>query len=184
MTMLNLASMTLPDGSRNRSRPGAGVPPMRAAVTPGAESQRDAAFIALLNAYRTTGGLMRGEDLAGLQIARGSGDLSSLARSIVSGEILCFDWNQTIWVPAFQLDRDSLTPGSSMRRVLAELSGAFDGWSAAHWFVAPNARLRECTPIELLGAQLEAVLDAARADCVIAWTCAGIRPADGPADCQ
>lgn len=146
------AHMSLP-GQDRRWQPIVHVPPMR-----------DAAFIALLDAYRPTGGLLRGDDLADLLIARDSGDHATLARSIVAGEILSFDWNRTIWVPAFQLDPDSLTAGSATRRVLAELSGAFDGWSAAQWFVAPNAWLRECTPLELLETRLDAVLDAARAD--------------------
>jgi hypothetical protein len=164
--MPTFARTSLSGQGCRRSRPVAHVPPTRAVVDRGEE--RDAAFVALLNAYRSTGGLLRGDDLADLLIARGSGDHATLARSIVSGEILCFDWNHTLWVPAFQLDPDSLAAATASRRVLAELSSAFDGWSAAHWFVTPNAWLRECTPIELLGTQLDAVLDAARADSFIA----------------
>jgi hypothetical protein len=131
-------------------------------------AQHDAAFMALLNAYRPTGGLLRRDDLAGLMVSRCSGDHTSLSRSIAAGEILCFDWNRTVWVPVFQLDRATLRVGVATRRLLAELSGAFDGWSAAHWFVASNAWLGECTPLELLGTHLDAVVDAASADCFIA----------------
>ncbi|MDM0033453.1 hypothetical protein QTI33_15060 [Variovorax sp. J22P271] len=131
-------------------------------------AQRDAAFIALLNAYRATGGLLRGDDLIHLMASRCSGDHASLSSSIAAGEILCFDWNQTLWIPVFQLDRESLGATTATRRLLAELSGAFDGWAAAHWLVAANAWLGECTPLELLGTHLEAVLDAARADSFVA----------------
>ena len=141
-------------------------PRTRFAVDPVA--QRDVAFVALLSAYRATGGLLRVDDLVHLMGSRCSGDPASLSRSIAAGEILCFDWNQTLWVPVFQLDRESLGAGMATRRLLAELCGAFDGWAAAHWFVAANPWLGECTPLELLGTHLEAVLDAARADSFIA----------------
>ncbi|MDM0066748.1 antitoxin Xre/MbcA/ParS toxin-binding domain-containing protein [Variovorax sp. J31P207] len=131
-------------------------------------AKRDAAFVALLNAYRATGGLVRGNDLAHLMASRASGDPASLSRSMAAGEILCFDWNETFWIPAFQLDRESLGTGQATRLLLAELSGAFDGWAAAQWLVAANAWLGERTPLELLGTHLEAVLDAARADSFIA----------------
>ncbi|MGJ7507564.1 hypothetical protein [Variovorax sp. GT1P44] len=163
-----------PDASGDHStrgfttRPISVEPPIHAVLCREVESQRDAAFIALLSAFRPTGGLFRGDELADLLIARRSGDHASLARSIVSGEILCFDWNRTLWIPAFQLDRDSLAAGIATRRVLAELSRIFDGWSAAHWFVAPNAWLQERAPIELLDAQFDAVLHAARAQCFAA----------------
>lgn len=128
----------------------------------------DASFIALLNAYRPTGGLLRGDDLADLQAMRDQGDRVALARSIVAGEILCFEWNRTFWVPAFQLDRDSLLVASGARSVLAELSRAFDSWLAAQWFVAPNAWLRGGAPVDLMVSDLPAVIDAARADRFIA----------------
>jgi hypothetical protein len=168
MAFVSPAHGHLSGESRRSSRHFAIEPPTSVHVTRREDAWRDAAFIALLNAYRSTGGLLRGEDLAGLLVARGSGDHASLMRSIVSAEILGFDWHQTVWVPAFQLDRESFRARAEARRVLAELPGSFDGWLAAHWYVAPNARLRECRPVDLLAVDLDAVLDAARAECFIA----------------
>lgn len=143
--------------------------PRTATIARNCDTQRDDAnFIALLNAYRPTGGLLRGDDLADLRAMRDQGDHAALARSIVAGEILCFEWNRTFWVPAFQLEGDSLIVGSGAHSVLAELSRAFDGWSAAQWFAAPNAWLRDRAPVDLMASDLPAVIDAARADCFIA----------------
>src|SRR5688572_18886324 len=83
-------------------------------------AQHDAAFMALLNDYRPTGGLLRSDDLASLMVSRYSSDHTSLARSIAVGEILCFDWNRTVWVNVFQLDRETLRVGIATRRLLAE----------------------------------------------------------------
>jgi hypothetical protein len=141
---------------------------MRASMPERTESERDTEFLSMLDAYRPTGGLVRGDDLADLQISRHSGDHASLARAIVAGEILCFDWNRTIWVPAFQLDRGDFTARREIGNVLAELSGTFDGMSAALWFVAPNAWLRGRAPVELFGVDIDEVLDAARAERFIA----------------
>ncbi|MDM0001070.1 DUF2384 domain-containing protein [Variovorax sp. J22P240] len=165
MVILSISLEKVSNGIRNGAPTGPVGHPLRCSfVDRVQESQRDVAFIALLDAYRATGGLLRWHDLAQLQSGRGTGDHASLSRSIASGEILCFEWNQSVWVPAFQLDRRGLGARTETRRVLAELSGVFDGWSATQWFVAPNAWLGDRIPLERMDTHLDAVLDAARAD--------------------
>jgi len=124
----------------------------------------DADFIALGVAYRSSGGLARGDDLARLLEERGRGDFSSLARLIVGGRIFSFRWHEDFWVPLFQFDWRDLTVRAVLQTLLLDLSAVLDGWSIGHWFVQPNARLRGERPIECLDADPAAVCQAARGD--------------------
>lgn len=124
----------------------------------------DGDFIALGVAYRGSGGLARGDDLARLLEERRCGDYSSLARLIVGGLVFSFRWHEDFWVPLFQFDKRDLSVRAVLRPVLAELATVFDGWAVGDWFVRPNARLLGERPIELLDANLAAVREAARGD--------------------
>ena len=121
-------------------------------------------FRALLWAYRATGGAARGEALVGLLQARRRGDLASLTRHIVSGEIFSFEWRHTFWVPMFQFEPGDLSIKHGPRKVLAELVTVFDSWSLAAWFAQPNSWLKRQRPVDLLDSNLPAVFAAARAD--------------------
>ncbi|MEO8153677.1 MAG: antitoxin Xre/MbcA/ParS toxin-binding domain-containing protein [Rhizobacter sp.] len=125
-------------------------------------------FIALLVAYRATGGTTPGDELARLLGEHQRGDFASLAGHIASHEIFGFEWRSTLWIPMFQFDlRDlAIKPGS--RQVLAELAKVFDGWGVAAWFAQPNSWLNGRSPVDLVDSQLGAVLDAARADRFVA----------------
>lgn len=120
-------------------------------------------FAALLTAFRATGGTARGDDLARLLEDRQCGDIVSLAKLLVAGEVFGFEWREALWIPMFQFElRDlSLKPGP--KQVLAELAGSCDGWTIAAWFVRANCGLAERRPVDLLDSDLPAVLDAARA---------------------
>jgi hypothetical protein len=120
-------------------------------------------FIALLNAFRPTGGLLRGETLAGQMQLRGLGGYSALARWIATGDVLSFAWQEDYWLPAFQFDAD-LAVRDASRRIVQELTGVFDGWACAHWLVTPHAALSQRTPLECLESEPGNVLRAARAD--------------------
>lgn len=125
-------------------------------------------FAALLLAYGATGGTAPGDELARLMQDRRSGDLASLARLIVSGEIFTFEWHDTFWIPMFQFELYDLTVKQGPRKVLAELVGVFDGWALAAWFAQPNSWLKGCRPVDLLESNLSAVFAAARADRFVA----------------
>ena len=127
-------------------------------------------FTALLEAYRSTGGAARGEEVARLLEGHHQGDYLGLARRIVAREVFGFKWRSSLWMPMFQFDLSqvSVRPNANARRVLTELAGEFDGWALALWFAQPNHWLHGAMPVDLLGASLPEVLEAARSDRFIA----------------
>jgi hypothetical protein len=125
-------------------------------------------FAALRVAYRATGGVACGDDLARLLEDQRCGDFVSLARLIASRDIFGFVWQHAFWVPMFQFDLRDLTIKSGPRRVLAELAAEFDGWALADWFVRASSWLNGQRPVDLLDSDLPSVLKAARADRFIA----------------
>ncbi|WP_218510194.1 hypothetical protein [Variovorax sp. dw_308] len=152
------------------TRPGAAARRCRSGVPDQVTSLRgsDAQFVALLDAFRGSGGLYRGEHLAALLTQRQQGDHASLARQIVAGELLAFQWSDTFWIPAFQFSGFKMLPEAGALDVILELGSAFHGWEMAQWFAAPNAWLCERAPVDLLATDLPAVRDAARADRFVA----------------
>lgn len=139
-------------------------PPPTAAPAPSPVQMQDQSFVALQGAYRASGGLERGDDLALRMLRAGRGGYQDLARQIVGGELFSFHWNDSFWLPAFQLDPVTLAPHAQARSVVSELQGVFDGWDMAWWFVNPHADLGGRRPLDLLVTALPAVLAAARAD--------------------
>lgn len=134
---------------------------------PGQVQQRPQ-FLALRAAYRPHGGLARGDDLARLLEDKQRGDFVTLARLIVSRQVFGFEWHGCLWMPLFQFDLHDLSVREAPRRVVAELGSVFDNGALAHWFTQPNVWLCDQAPIDLLGTNLPAVLDAARADRFVA----------------
>jgi hypothetical protein len=133
-----------------------------------ADACSESEFDAMREAYRLSGGLASGDDLARLLEDRHCGDFVSLARLIVSGQVFGFDWQDTFWVPMFQLELGDLTFKSGPRQVRLELAPQFAGWALAVWFVQPNCWLGNARPVDQLDSNLPAVLEAARADRYIA----------------
>ncbi|MES2945688.1 MAG: hypothetical protein V4772_22700 [Pseudomonadota bacterium] len=125
-------------------------------------------FAALLAAFRSTGGTLRGDEFAQLFADRGHDDIAALARRLVAGEIFSFEWHNTSWVPMFQFDYPTLAVKPGARHVLLELAGVFDGWMLAAWLAQPNSWLTGARPVELLASNQKAVLAAAQADRTIA----------------
>ena len=130
----------------------------------------DRDFAALREAYRATGGIARGDDLARMLNDRHSGDFVSLAMLILAREVFAFQWQQTFWVPMFQFElRDlSVKSNANAHQVLSELVDQFDGWALAVWFAQPNPWLHGARPVDLLNSNLAEVLEAARTDRFIA----------------
>ncbi len=124
----------------------------------------DAEFVALRDAYRGSGGIERGDDLARWLDSRDRGNFIGLARWIVAGEVFSFAWNDTFWIPMFQFDLETLVLRPGAREVLAELAPALDGWGLVQWFVRPHEALGHRRPLDLFESVLPAVLAAARSD--------------------
>lgn len=132
------------------------------------EGRQDHQFVALLNSYRDSGGLARAPEVVALLNRRGGTDLPTLASWIVEREVICLEWQSQAWLPWFQFNRLDMTPQPGLGLVLAELSPVFDTWELASWFAQPNAWLGDRTPVDMLGLDLQAVLNASRADRFIA----------------
>jgi len=124
----------------------------------------DAGFLALCTAYRGSGGIARGTDLAHWLRGRGEGDSLALAGLIVGSQAFSFDWHDTFWVPMFQFSPVQPALGPAARQVLAELAPLLDGWQLAAWFVRGSTWLDGQRPLDLLAAQPDRVLAAASTD--------------------
>lgn len=53
-------------------------------------------------------------------------------------------------------------------QVVAEFAEESDGWALAAWFLAPNHRLNDRRPVDVLGTTPKAVVEAASADRLVA----------------
>ncbi len=132
------------------------------------DSPSSTGFVAMLAAYRATGGTARGDDLARLLQDRQHGGYVSLARLIATRKVFSFEWRNTYWVPMFQFDLSDLSIRPGPQQVMAELNAEFDDWRLAMWFTHPNAWLHDHKPVDLLHTELQSVIEAARADRFIA----------------
>lgn len=119
-------------------------------------------------AFRATGGVVCGDDVAARMRQHERGDYVALARLIVSGAVFGFEWRHTYWIPMFQFDLQDLSVRPGPQRVARVLATEFDGWTQALWFAEPNAGLNRCRPVDLLASSLPEVIDAARSDRLIA----------------
>lgn len=126
--------------------------------------QRDAEFIQLLDAFRASGGLARGIDVAGLLRQGHERGAAMVSRWIAGGDVLHFRWHEDDWLPMFQFVRPGMAPQSALRRVLAELDSVLDDWDLARWFARPNPWLGGALPADLLATRAVQVEQAARAD--------------------
>lgn len=138
------------------------------AVLPAAQglagSCSDSQFIALLEAYRPSGGLAPGQEVrARVQRCRPT-QVVMLAHWIVHRQVICFDWQSRMWLPLFQFDNLDMTPQPGLDQVLAVLKLEHDAVEVAQWFVQPNPWLSGQTPADTLLSDLPAVLCAAGAD--------------------
>jgi hypothetical protein len=123
---------------------------------------RDSDFLALQTAYRMNGGIARGDDVA-MRMGRVSDSgYVDLARRIVAGQVFSFQWHDSFWLPMFQFEAEAMTLREAPRRVLDVLRFVLDGWSLAHWHVQPSMVLGGRRPLDLIDAEPDLVLDAAR----------------------
>lgn len=115
-------------------------------------------------AYRVSGGVARGEDLARLLEDQQPHDFVGLGRLISAGELFGFEWQRDFWIPMFQFDLRDLSVKPGAQHVQAELVEELGGWMVAAWFVRGSAWLGNRRPVDLLDSQFAEVLGAARTD--------------------
>lgn len=126
----------------------------------GAGSGRDVQFLDLLAAYRRSGGLATGSEIAARRPGVG---LAELARFIARRELISLDWGGHRWLPVFQFEDGDVTVRESVSALVEELSVALDDWELTQWFVDPNSWLNGATPLQLVHDDFARVHDAARA---------------------
>lgn len=135
----------------------------RTPVTSGL-NPRDVAFVDMLRAFRRTGGLARGEVFLERRLL-----LARASPARTEGEpIICFEWNDKLWLPWFQFDPETLNVLPGPASIIRELMPVFDGWALASWLAQPNLWLGGERPIDTLDVAIAEVLRAARADRFIA----------------
>ena len=148
-----------------RNAPDAANPPNRWRTL---ERHADHQFIAMLNAYRASGGLGRIQEILRMLKSHDETAALTLARWILKKKVICFEWRLNTWLPWFQFRPVDMAPRPELASVLAELAPVFDRWEMANWFAQPNHWLANCPPVDSINGNPPAVLQAARADRFVA----------------
>jgi hypothetical protein len=147
--------------------PGPGLQSLADASDAWFQRAADVAFVEMLDAYRSSGGLARESEALERYLACG-GSLCNWRHDVNTGRILSFEWDSQGWIPMFQFQRRDMSVKPLVTTVTAELTTVFAGWDLARWFAQPNNWLEECRPVDLLESGSARVLAAARADRYIA----------------
>lgn len=119
-------------------------------------------------AYSSRGGVASGDEIARMLCPHVTQPLSTLARWVVGRAVVSFSWREQTLVPLFQFNREDMSIRSGVREAMTELAPAFNEWESAAWFVEPNDWLGGAAPADVLADDLQALLEAARADRFVA----------------
>jgi hypothetical protein len=115
-----------------------------------AETPDGHGFIALLKAFRRSGGTVPSGIFGALFAQRQCAGAPRLQTLIERGEVLAFEWRADLWIPLFQFDADDFSIKASAREVRAELPVCWSAWRVATWFVQPQSCLGDCSPVDVL----------------------------------
>lgn len=126
--------------------------------------QSDQQFIAMLDAYRPSGGLARAQEVASMCQSYGETSIPTLAHWITTRQVISFEWQGKVWLPLFQFKLPGITPQPGLGDALSELVVTHDDWDTANWFSLPNPWLADDTPADRLASAAAEVLNAARAE--------------------
>ncbi|MBT9493158.1 MAG: hypothetical protein IV107_12635 [Paucibacter sp.] len=144
----------------SRASLGAFAPAPAAPLPVDLEVPNPRGFIALLEAFRASGGTAPGEIVERLLAEHQIGNAGSLAWLLEARQIFGFEWRASLWIPMFQFDSGDLAPHAGAKQVRAELPPLWSGWAVAAWFAAANTHLAGCRPVDRLNSDLDAVLQA------------------------
>ncbi len=144
-------------------------PANRPGTRPHAPARADAVFdraevTGWMGAFRATGGMVSGDELA-YMLRRGADQpVSLVARWIVDQHVVRVDWHGALLLPLFQFDLASASVHTGVREAITVLSGPFDAWETAEWFARPNEWLGGHIPADMITLDPAATVQAARAD--------------------
>lgn len=130
---------------------------------PECEGQVDQQFMAMLDAFRPSGGLACGPEVFALFARRRGADAGTLAGWIVNRKVICFEWQCRMWLPLFQFQLQNMTPEAGLREVLEVLRFDHSPWEMAQWFSRPHPWLADQMLCDALGHDPAGVRNAAGA---------------------
>jgi hypothetical protein len=127
-------------------------------------NENDHAFIGMLEAYRSSGGLARAQEVFTLFKSRSDLDVVTLARWMAQRAVLSLEWHDDVWLPLFQFERQHMGLKPALEPVLAVLNPVLSPWELAHWCAQPHRWLNGDSPADTLDLDAAQVLRAACAD--------------------
>ncbi len=128
------------------------------------EQQRNLRFVSLLNAFRSSGGLARANEVASQFQRYGDQPISVLGGWLIKRHAIAFEWHSKLWMPLFQFNPSDMTLRAGLAEILAEFVVVFNDWDLASWFTKPNPWLADRLPADALALAAPQVLWAARAE--------------------
>jgi hypothetical protein len=138
------------------------VHPPAMACLPGNEN--DYAFIGMLDAYRSSGGLARAQEVFTLFKSRSDAGVVTLVHWMAQRLVLSLEWHADVWMPLFQFESQDMSVKTSLEPVLAALNPVCTPWELAHWCAQPHRLLDGQRPADALDVDAPRVLRAACAD--------------------
>lgn len=121
-------------------------------------------YRALSRAFRASGGIVSADEVLVLLARHTSQPISQLAHWIVDRDVISFSWQARTMLPLFQFELATMTLRPAVGAVLRELAPAMSDWEICLWFAAPNAWLADASPLDAIGRDAPAVIDAARGE--------------------
>jgi hypothetical protein len=118
-------------------------------------------FVALLEAFRTTGGTAPAEVLGRMLDDLHGCPAHDLAELLQLGKVFGFEWRGNLWIPMFQFELESLEVKRAPQAVRAELPSQWAGWTLAGWFACAHTLLNGQRPVDVLDTSHKAVMHAA-----------------------
>jgi hypothetical protein len=132
-------------------------------VVPAAEALQAQANAELRVRFLEDHGTYASEDLARLAGSRADNAAQHASRLKRQGRCFSVRWAGRVLYPRFQFTEDG-RPYPAVAEVLRVFRGQLTEWQVAFWFVSGNGLLDDRAPVDLLGQQPAAVLEAARAE--------------------
>jgi hypothetical protein len=125
-------------------------------------------YLAMLDEFEATGGVVTGDELAMWARSWTDQPMSVVARWLVRREVTHFKWQGATYIPLFQFDCQGKARRDGLQDTISQLACAFDDWEMAEWFALPNVWLGDASPASRLAHDTAGVLGAACADRFVA----------------
>ncbi len=111
-------------------------------------------------------GALTSDQVAALAGSQAANRRATAHRWQAEGKVFAVTHHTQVLYPGFQFDPDAGRPKRVVADVLAELPKAMTGWALALWWVTPTDTLGWDRPVDLLDADPEQVVRAARGEAV------------------